>query len=76
MPVIRFSAAESGPHQVQVTFTGLDRTPTTTEVFVVTRGQVLFQQGINLQGGQNEARWQGEVPLSQGRAFGLHRGLG
>lgn len=74
--VIRFSAAESGPHQVQVTFTGLDRTPTTTEVFVVTRGQVLFQQGINLQGGQNEARWQGEVPLSQGEPLDFIVGWG
>jgi len=74
--VVRFRSEESGRHQVEAIFKGLDRSTTTTEVFVVMKGDVLFRAGINVAGGENEARYQGEVILAAGENLDFVVGWG
>ncbi|MCS7239125.1 MAG: alpha-galactosidase [Thermoguttaceae bacterium] len=64
--VIRYIADEAGVHEVEATFTGLDRAPTTTEVLVLAKGELLFRGWLNLRGEGNSQTFDGKVALSPG----------
>jgi len=74
--VVRFRSEESGRHQLDAVFRGLDRSPTTTEVFVIVKGEILFRAGINLAGGENQARYQGDIILAAGDSLDFVVGWG
>lgn len=74
--VVRFTAEDSGVHKIDVVFIGFDRAPTTTEVFVLAKGQTLFHGLINLHGKGNSQSFSGEVDLSAGECVDFVVGWG
>lgn len=64
--VVRFTAPEGGEYTISALFTGIDRSPTTTDVHVLCRGKPVFQGWVNLKGQGNQTAFSGKLTLSQG----------
>ncbi len=64
--VVRFTAPEAGQYAVSAGFSGIDRSPTTTEVYVLCRNKPVFQGWLNLKGQGNRAAYSGKLALAVG----------
>ena len=64
--VVRFTAPEAGQYSVSASFSGIDRSPTTTDVHVLCRGKPVFQGWLNLKGQGNQAAYSGKASLAIG----------
>jgi hypothetical protein len=74
--VARWTAPESGPCKVRGTFTGLPKSPATTDVHVLHRGRRLFESLLNLRGSPNSASYSGTIDVTQGDTIDFVVGFG
>jgi hypothetical protein len=74
--VARWTAPESGRCQVRGTFTGLPKSPATTDVHVLHRGRPLFEGLLNLRGSPNSVSYSGTIEVTQGGTIDFVVGFG
>lgn len=74
--VVRFTAPEAGDYAVSAAFSGIDRSPTTTDVYVLCRNKPVFQGWLNLRGQGNRAAYSGKLALASGDAVDFVVGWG
>ena len=74
--VVRWTAPASGRCKIKAVFTGLPKSPATTDAHVLHRGQPLFAAAINLRGLPNTATYSGTMEVSQGDTVDFVVGFG
>jgi len=74
--VVRWTAPESGRCKVKATFTGLPKSPATTDVHVLHRGRSLFQSLLNVRGQPNGATYSGAIEVARGDTIDFVVGFG
>ncbi len=74
--VVRFTAPEPGPYAISAVFTGIDRSPTTTDVHVLCDGQPVFRGWLNLKGQGNQASYSAKIVLAAGQPVDFVVGWG
>jgi hypothetical protein len=74
--VARWTAPASGRCKVKATFTGLPKSPATTDAHVLHRGRSLFQGLLNIGGQPNAASYSGTIEVAQGDTIDFVVGFG
>jgi hypothetical protein len=74
--VARWTAPESGRCAVRATFTGLPKSPATTDVHVLHRGRPVFERMLNLAGSPNSASYSGTIEVTRGDTIDFVVGFG
>ena len=74
--VVRWTAPAAASYQISSTFSGIDSTPTTTDVHVLHNNSGLFTATLNLSSGSNTATYTNMVTLAAGDTLDFAVGNG
>ncbi|MHB8522845.1 MAG: glycoside hydrolase family 2 protein [Limisphaerales bacterium] len=74
--VARWTAPRSGQVAISARFTGVPKTPATTDVHLLHRGRPLFDSLINVDGHPNSAAYSGRIAVAQGDTVDFVVGFG